>query len=131
VIDLGSRRLRYAQAGHPTPLRWDASARALRKVACRDELAGPALGLIDTFRFTTVEEDFGVGDRLVLFTDGVFEAANPGGEEFGAERLGRQIERGVALPLNDSVQTLLNEVGKFCAGAPFADDVCVIAAELT
>jgi sigma-B regulation protein RsbU (phosphoserine phosphatase) len=131
VIDLGSRRLRYAQAGHPTPLRWDASARALRKVACRDELAGPALGLIDTFRFTTVEEDFGVGDRLVLFTDGVFEAANPGGEEFGAERLGREIERGVALPLNDSVQTLLNEVGKFCAGAPFADDVCVIAAELT
>jgi serine phosphatase RsbU (regulator of sigma subunit) len=59
------------------------------------------------------------------------EAANPAGEEFGAERLGREIERGAVLPLNDSVQALLNEVGKFCAGAPFADDVCIIVAELT
>jgi serine phosphatase RsbU (regulator of sigma subunit) len=131
VIHLGSRRLRYAQAGHPTPLRWDAATRAVRKVACPDELAGPALGLIDAFTFTTAEEDFGAGDRLVLFTDGVFEAANPAGEEFGAERLGREIERGAALPLNDSVQALLNEVGKFCAGVPFADDVCIIVAELT
>jgi serine phosphatase RsbU (regulator of sigma subunit) len=131
VIHLGSRRLRYAQAGHPTPLRWDVATRAVRKVACPDELAGPALGLIDTFTFTTVEEDFGPGDRLVLFTDGVTEAANPAGEEFGAERLVKEVERGAALPLNDSVQTLLNEVGKFCAGAPFADDVCVIVAELT
>ncbi len=83
VINLGSRRLRYAQAGHPTPLRWDAATRAVRKVACPHELAGPALGLIDTFTFTTVEEGFGPGDRLVLFTDGVFEAANPADEEFG------------------------------------------------
>jgi sigma-B regulation protein RsbU (phosphoserine phosphatase) len=131
VINLGSRRLRYAQAGHPTPLCWDASARAVRKVACPDELAGPALGLIDTFTYTTVEEDFGPGDRLVLFTDGVTEAANPADEEFGAERLVKEVERCAALPLNDSVKALLNEVGKFCAGAPFRDDVCVIAAELT
>jgi serine phosphatase RsbU (regulator of sigma subunit) len=131
VINLGSRRLCYAQAGHPTPLRWDAANRAVRKVACPDEFAGPALGLIDTFTFTTVEEDFGPGDRLVLFTDGVTEAANSVEEEFGAERLGRELERGAALPLNDSVQTLFNEVGKFCAGAPFRDDVCVIVAELT
>jgi sigma-B regulation protein RsbU (phosphoserine phosphatase) len=131
VIHLGSRRLRYAQAGHPTPLRWDASARAVRKVDCPSEIAGPALGLVDDFEFATVEEDFGAGDRLVLFTDGVFEAANPAGEEFGPERLAREIERGAALPLDGSVQTLLNEVGKFCAGAPFTDDVCVIAAEIT
>jgi sigma-B regulation protein RsbU (phosphoserine phosphatase) len=131
VIHLGLRRLRYAQAGHPTPLRWDAAARTVRKIDCPSEIAGPALGLIVNFEFATVEEDFGAGDRLVLFTDGVFEAANPAGEEFGAERLVREIERSVALPLDGSVQTLLNAVGKFCAGAPFADDVCIIAAEVT
>jgi sigma-B regulation protein RsbU (phosphoserine phosphatase) len=131
VIHLGLRRLRYAQAGHPTPLCWDASARAVRKVNCPSEIAGPALGLIDDFKFATFEEDFGPGDRLVLFTDGVFEAANPAGEEFGAERLGQEIERGAALPLDGSVQALLSAVGKFCAGAPFADDVCIIAAEAT
>jgi hypothetical protein len=43
----------------------------------------------------------------------------------------RKSNAAAALPLNDSVQALLNEAGKFCAGAPFADDVCVIVAELT
>jgi serine phosphatase RsbU (regulator of sigma subunit) len=131
VIHLGLRRLRYAQAGHPTPLRWDAAARAVRKVDCPPELAGPALGLIDDFKFVTVEEDFGAGDRLVLFTDGLVEAANPAEEEFGDERLNQEIARGAARPLNDSLQALLGRVGEFCAGAPFADDVCVIAVEAT
>jgi sigma-B regulation protein RsbU (phosphoserine phosphatase) len=131
VVHLGQRRLRYAQAGHPTPLRWDATTRAVRKVDCPDELAGPALGLLDTFTFGTVEEDFGAGDRLVLFTDGVTEAASPTEEEFGAERLVKEIELGAARPLNESVQALLNEVERFCAGEPFRDDVCIIAAEAT
>ena len=131
VIHLGFGRLRYAQAGHPTPLRWDASARAVRTVACPDQIAGPGLGLIDDFEFATVEEAFGAGDRLVLFTDGVFEAAGPAGEEFGPDRLAQAVARGAALPLDDSLQTLLGEVTEFCAGAPFADDVCLLAAEVT
>jgi sigma-B regulation protein RsbU (phosphoserine phosphatase) len=130
VVQLGSRRLRYGQAGHPTPFRWDAAARTVRKVNCPFDLAGPALGLIDTFEYKTVEEDFVAGDRLVLFTDGVVEAANAAEEEFGEERLVREVERGAALRLADSLQSLLNAVGKFCAGMPFSDDVCVIAAEL-
>jgi hypothetical protein len=47
------------------------------------------------------------------------------------ESLVEEIGRGAALPLNESVQALLNAVGKFCAGAPFRDDVCIIVAEAT
>lgn len=79
VIHLESGRLNYAQAGHPTPLRWDAHTKAVRPVACPSECAGPALGLMDDFEFQTVEEPFAAGDRLALFTDGLFEAANPSG----------------------------------------------------
>jgi serine phosphatase RsbU (regulator of sigma subunit) len=131
VIHLGLRRLRYAQAGHPTPLRWDASARAVRPVNCPSEMAGPALGLVDHFEFSAVEEIFGPGDRLALFTDGLFEAANSSGEEFGAERLAREIAHGAGLPLDGALQSVLGRVGEFCAGAPFADDVCILAAEMT
>ena len=131
VIDLGAGTLRYAQAGHPTPLRWDGATRTIRPVACNGEAAGPALGLMDDFEFAAVEETFVAGDRLALFTDGVFEAANAGGEEFGPERLAEALRHGAGLPLDGALAVLLGEVTEFCGGATFADDVCVVAAEVT
>jgi phosphoserine phosphatase RsbU/P len=129
VIHLGFGRLRYAQAGHPTPLRWDVCAGAVRPVACPGESAGPALGLIDDFEFATVEEPFSRGDRIALFTDGIFEAANPAGEEFGPERLAQSLSRCASLPLGEGLDAVLREVADFSGGS-FADDVCIIAAEL-
>jgi serine phosphatase RsbU (regulator of sigma subunit) len=129
VIHLGFGRLRYAQAGHPTPLRWDTRTRTVRPVACPGESAGPALGLIDDYEFATVEEPFTEGDRLALFTDGIFEAADPAGEEFGHERLARALARYAELPLGEGLDGVLREVAEF-SGCDFADDVCIIAAEL-
>ena len=127
VIHLESGRLNYAQAGHPTPLRWDARTKTVRPVACPSEYAGPALGLMDDFEFQTVEESFAAGDRLALFTDGLFEAANPIGEEFGLQRLGSVLAGIAELPLSNVLDTVLREVTHFTNGV-FADDVCIIAA---
>jgi serine phosphatase RsbU (regulator of sigma subunit)/CBS domain-containing protein len=129
VIHMDVGRLDYAQAGHPTPFRWDAQTRLVRPVACPPESAGPALGLMDDFEFETVTASFASGDRLALFTDGLFEAANPAGEEFGLQRLG-QVLAGVAdRPLGEALDTVLREVTHFSDGA-FADDVCIIATEV-
>jgi sigma-B regulation protein RsbU (phosphoserine phosphatase) len=98
-------------------------------VACPGESAGPALGLIDDYEFATVEEPFTEGDRLALFTDGIFEAADPAGEEFGHERLARALARYAELPLGEGLDGVLREVAEF-SGCDFADDVCIIAAEL-
>jgi phosphoserine phosphatase RsbU/P len=129
VVHLGFGRLRYAQAGHPTPLRWDNRTGIVRPIACPAESAGPALGLIDDFEFATVEEPFSEGDRLALFTDGLFEAANSAGEEFGPERLAEALARGAGLPMGEGLDLVLREVADFSGGS-FADDVCIVAAEL-
>jgi serine phosphatase RsbU (regulator of sigma subunit) len=129
VIQLDIRRLLYAQAGHPTPFRWNAITREVRPLKCPLDYAGPALGLIDDFEFKAVEESFAAGDRLALFTDGIFEAANPDGEEFGLHRLEQILARVGGLPLNDALDAVFQEVAHFSGGA-FADDVCVIAAEV-
>jgi sigma-B regulation protein RsbU (phosphoserine phosphatase) len=129
VIHLGVGRIRYAQAGHPTPFRWDNRTQVVRAVACPDESAGPALGLIDDFEFTTVEESFSDGDRLAVFTDGVVEASNSDGGEFGTERLAQSLARGAGLPLSEGLDLVLREVAEFSGGS-FADDVCIVAAEL-
>lgn len=129
MIDVANGQLSYAQAGHPTPLRWNALKGECRELVLTDEHAGPALGLIDDFVFTSRTEKFGVGDRLLLFTDGLSEAANTVGEEFGARRLRNALARRVTLPLPHWLDGTVAEVAEF-SGAPFADDVCLLAAEL-
>lgn len=130
MIDVGTRKLRYAQAGHPTPLRWNAQTRTVGPMECPPEVAGPGLGLIDDFEYTASEAEFGEGDRLVLFTDGLFEAANAEGTEYGLERLAMQAGETATQPLETALQSMVASVTAFTAGAVFADDVCLIAAEL-
>jgi sigma-B regulation protein RsbU (phosphoserine phosphatase) len=129
VIHLGFGRLRYAQAGHPTPLRWNARTRKVRPVACAGDASGPALGLIDDAEYTTVDEAFSEGDRLALFTDGLFEAADGQGAEFGPDRLIEAFERHADLDLGDGLDAVLADVARF-SGDRFGDDVCLVGAEL-
>jgi sigma-B regulation protein RsbU (phosphoserine phosphatase) len=129
MIDLNGNCLRYAQAGHPTPLRWD-TLRGVRPLKCPAEAAGPALGLMDDFDYVTVEESFDDGSRLVMFTDGVVEAANAGDEEFGFERLSTAIADGQVTSQDQMLDTLLADVAAF-SGEVLADDVCLIAVEVS
>ena len=128
VIDLESGRLRYAQAGHPTPLHWHAATAELQTIPCTEAEAGPALGLLDDFTYVTVEAPIASGDRVLLFTDGISEAASPVGDEFGTERMAAALTRRTHAPLAAWVEGLVNEASTF-AGAPFGDDVCLVAAE--
>ena len=98
-------------------------------LACQAEAAGPALGLIDEFDFTVSEEAMRPGDRIVLFTDGVIEAASPEGEEFGNLRLGGSWSRRALEPLDDAVTGLLRDVAAFCGNSAFGDDICIVAAQ--
>jgi phosphoserine phosphatase RsbU/P len=122
-------RLRYAQAGHPTALRLDGATGAVRTVACSPEAEGPALGLMDEFEFVTMEEPLGAGDRVLLFTDGTFEAANAAGEEFGPTRLAESLAGQKTAELDAALDVVLAQVTAFCGGAPFADDVCLVGVE--
>jgi sigma-B regulation protein RsbU (phosphoserine phosphatase) len=99
VFDLAGEKVRYAQAGHPTPLRWDVRHQAMRRIACTDEQAGPALGMIDDFEFSCGEEPLVAGDRFLLFTDGLTEAATAAGEEYGEPRVAAVLARGAGQPL--------------------------------
>jgi serine phosphatase RsbU (regulator of sigma subunit) len=60
------------------------------------------------------------GDRIVLVTDGVTEAASLEDYEFGDERLE------TAAGANDAFETLFSEVTKFCGETPLNDDCTVV-----
>jgi len=82
LLDAPVRRLAYVNAGHNPPLlvRRDGSCRRLQD-------GGPVLGLVPNWHGRPGQVELVPGDRLVLFTDGITEAADARGEEFQEERL--------------------------------------------
>ncbi|MDX2150635.1 MAG: SpoIIE family protein phosphatase [Bryobacteraceae bacterium] len=115
LYDPASRRLRYSSAGHNPSLLLRAGAPQWLRTR------GVGLGLARTSRFEEGACVLEPGDLLVLYTDGVTEARNAAGDEFGEERL-------VAAAQQGSLEAILAAVEAFEAGAPRHDDITIIIA---
>jgi sigma-B regulation protein RsbU (phosphoserine phosphatase) len=120
VLDVESRSLKYSNAGHNAPVLTRQDGGQLRL-----EDGGLILGAFQESAYEQGEIDLRPGDRLVLFTDGVSEAVNEEGEEFGEERLVEAALRDRQLPAEAMRQSLLRCVTEFCRGA-FDDDATVL-----
>jgi len=113
-------KLRYCNAGHNPPFLISAAG------ASRLEAGGSVLGLFEHAAYELGEVDFCANDLLVLFSDGVTEAENADGEEFGDERLAACLEAvrsGSSVAVRDAVQ---NAVHEFCGATAARDDVTVM-----
>jgi sigma-B regulation protein RsbU (phosphoserine phosphatase) len=129
VADLAAGELRYAKAGHPAPLHLQASTGKVEPLPFPHH-AGAALGLFEKTEFVTCRMPLAAGDRLLLFTDGLYEASNAPGEEFGLERLLTATRQRVQLPLGELMDGLLAEVRAYAEGNDFDDDVCILGMEV-
>lgn len=124
VFDAGAGRLVYANAGHPPGLRLRASGGA-------DWLAaeGAAVGLLDgELRFEAVELATAPGDVFVFYTDGITDATDSAGLEFGEQRVleaARGAQHGSAASVVAAVHAAADAFR--AEGAARGDDATVIA----
>jgi sigma-B regulation protein RsbU (phosphoserine phosphatase) len=116
------RSLAYANAGHNPPILLRAGGR-VERLTC----GGPVLGLFDRVTFTVGAVHLEQGDRLLLYTDGVTEAVNTAGEEFGDERLfaAAGIASGNATAIRDAI---LDAHATFTGEATRFDDLTLLVA---
>jgi phosphoserine phosphatase RsbU/P len=120
-LDGESRQLRYANAGHNAPI-----------VAHRDgthdrlDQGGGVLGIFQSQHYVMGSHTLLPGDRVLLFTDGVAEACDPNGEEFGDARLIGLLEENHDATADELQKTILDAVGSFCGGN-WQDDATLIA----
>jgi sigma-B regulation protein RsbU (phosphoserine phosphatase) len=66
------------------------------------------------------------GDALVAYTDGLTEAVDPFGKEFGEQRLRRIIAQSAHLPANELIEKIIGSVRAWCAETPPHDDLTLV-----
>ncbi len=122
VIDLQQNSLRFANAGHTTPLlRRDGEVIPLEYVEARTMPLGVEVK-IDVGEATVQIQP---GDTLLLYTDGLIEARSVGGEFYGQERLQRTVTRCVG-PARPTLEGVLADLDRFVEEAPQSDDQTVV-----
>jgi sigma-B regulation protein RsbU (phosphoserine phosphatase) len=117
-----TRRLVYVNAGHNAPILRRANGDLLQL-----EVGGLPLGIQSNVVYETAELELKPGDALIFFTDGVVEAFNEAGEEFGNERWNGAIR---SLPDWNALQTLqhlMKRVDEFVRATRQSDDItCLV-----
>jgi len=120
-IDTHGRTIRYVNCGHNPALLFRASTGTLTRL----NSSCPPLGLSAEEICELVSADLSPGDVVVFYTDGVTEAGNGGGEEFGMERLSAVVRSGSSLSAEDLMSSIYNAAADFC-GDDFNDDVTIL-----
>ena len=120
-LDPKNGALSFLNAGHNPPL-------IVHTGGTMEQLAsgGLPLGIMPNADFREGRTKLYPGDVLVIYSDGVSEAVNPAGEEFGPTRLYEVVARNLdasAGGIRDRIESALT---KFCQGTPAADDITLV-----
>ena len=116
----GDGRLTYCNAGHNPPLL------IARDSTRRLETGGLILGVFPKAVYDQETLTLEPGDVVVMFSDGVTEAFNAAGEQFGEERLRTCLDVNRQCSPSELLERLLSAVRTFALGAPQFDDVTAL-----
>ena len=120
--DVATRRMTYVNAGHNPPILRRTNG-ALEKL----EAGGLPLGIEPTAAFDSAEIQLEPGDALILYTDGVVEAFNEAGEEFGNERWLAAVRQLPQVSAAETLRMLMSGVDRFVGVTRQSDDItCLI-----
>jgi serine phosphatase RsbU (regulator of sigma subunit) len=120
-IDTNSRKIHYVNCGHNPALLFRARTGTLTRL----DASCPPIGLSPEEICELASENLVAGDVLIFYTDGVTEAENRLGEEFGMERLSATVLRDSSLSAEDLMSNIYNAAADFC-GDTFNDDATIL-----
>jgi sigma-B regulation protein RsbU (phosphoserine phosphatase) len=125
VYDDQTRTLRYLNAGHNPPILIRSGGEIQRL-----GVGGMVLGVFEENRYQEGRVALHPGDLLVIFSDGIVEAANRQEEQFGDTALVDLIKRNNSLPPGELLSLIAAEVDSFAGPVPPADDMTMIVARV-
>ena len=120
-IPPGRDKILHASAGHLSNILQKAAGEILPI-----DGAGVPLGIFHDSSYTSQETPFGVGDRILLYTDGIIEATGADDTLFEVDRLKSSLGASRSLSSKATVDNLLNDVAAFAGKETPADDRTLI-----
>lgn len=122
-----AQTLSYVNAGHCPPL-------LTRKNGSRVEISrlhvgGPVLGVLPDARYEQAKLQVSPGDLLVMYSDGLVEATNSRGEEYGEGRLRELLATLTEKSANDILRAILASLAAFSGTAELRDDLTIVVAQ--
>ena len=123
VFDSKTGEFRYSSGGHDPPL----LVRSDGRCSFLPTTDGIALGVVEDFAFKSNRITLGPGDTVLLYTDGVTEAQNSDGAQFGTDRLARLFSSKPPSDERDAVRRVFEGVSSFAGGAQQFDDITCLA----
>jgi phosphoserine phosphatase RsbU/P len=121
VLHTVEGKITYCNAGHEQPILMGRDG-LLRRL----DAGGIVLGILPEYPFAEGEMAIGPGETCVVFSDGISEAINPDGEQFGEERIARTLLDLRTRPAAEIRDGLIEAVRKHAGTAPQADDITVV-----
>lgn len=121
IVDTETGDIELSSAGHSPPVLVSEHHAQLLDIE-----NGPPMGIHEETDFPCCKTSLPVGSSLILYTDGVTEAFNPGREEYGDDRMLAALGAIGTPDSSESVRGLLNSVTRFAADAEQSDDITVL-----
>lgn len=127
VIEIDTRHAVFANAGHVSPIRYIEAAGRAEAIRLP---GGTALGMVEGATYRDHRVALKAGDKLLLYTDGLTEAMNPAGEEFGEDRLATLVGNRGNHKATELVAEIQAAVDHHRAGREVSDDFSLLALDL-
>ncbi|MBM7867175.1 SpoIIE family protein phosphatase [Heliobacterium gestii] len=125
LVNEATGRVHYANAGHPSPLLLRADSDHVEKL----DTDGFPLGLFDTAEYESREIDIQPGDKLVLYTDGIYDVVNERKECFGFSRFVALVNELRFLSAKKMAEAIMARISAFAQQMPQPDDICLVVIE--
>jgi len=123
ILDVRTNMLTYVNAGHNNPVHLSVD----KKITFLED-GGIILGILPNYAYQTGTITLAPGDLVLTYTDGVNEAIDASGEEWGEEPLYDLIKStSPDMPVREIVEKILRTIKTFAGDEPQADDVTMLA----
>ena len=120
TYDAKTRLLKFSNSGAPPPILCKGGKAQLLTVE------GFPLGMFDVAEYREGQVTIDPGDCLILYTDGLVEARDLRGEEFGSERLEKVLEKNAGLKAKKIIDSVFSEIEKFSLDSRKFDDQTIV-----
>ncbi len=131
ILDHRRHTITLTRAGHDAPLLYKRKTRTVEPL----KPPGMVLGIDSGDVFDRITKDFSVelerDDCLVFYTDGITEALDANGDEFGPERMMQSVRASAGEGATAVINRLVEDVRAFVGSHPQSDDITVIAIRRT